>query len=104
MPALESRFEVVGEVWRYPGKGGWHFVSLPPDLSRRIRSTSGGLNQGWGSLPAAVEMGRSRWRTSLFPDAKRGCYLLPIKASARKQESIEEGDVVTLVVEILPPP
>lgn len=99
---MENRFEITGEIWLYPGKGGWHFVSLPPDLSRRIRAAFGGLNQGWGSLPAFAELGGSRWKTSLFPDSKLGCYLLPVKVDARRKEGVGEGDVVTLVLEIAP--
>lgn len=99
---MEKRIEITGEIWLYPGKGGWHFVSLPPDLSRHIRSVFGGLDQGWGALPAYAELGGSRWKTSLFPDSKRGCYLLPIKADARRKEGVGVGDVVTLVLEFVP--
>jgi hypothetical protein len=45
-------------------------------------------------IPADVRIGKTKWRTSLFP--KDGRYIVPIKASVRKSENLEEGDEVTV--------
>ncbi|GAB3939047.1 hypothetical protein GCM10027614_20420 [Micromonospora vulcania] len=39
-----------------------------------------------------VRLGRSRWRTSLFP--KDGGYVLPLRDSVRNKEDIALADVV----------
>ncbi|PIP95040.1 MAG: hypothetical protein COW00_17905 [Bdellovibrio sp. CG12_big_fil_rev_8_21_14_0_65_39_13] len=41
-------------------------------------------------------MGESEWSTSLFPDTKRGAYLLPLKASVRKKEKILADKMVVV--------
>jgi hypothetical protein len=58
------------------------------------------MKRGWGSLPVEVTVGKTTWRTSIFPDKKAGAYLFPLKASVRKKEGISEGDMITLVLEI----
>jgi hypothetical protein len=45
-----------------------------------------------------VRIGKTTWTTSLFP--KDGLYLVPIRASVRKAENLEEGDEVTVRLEI----
>lgn len=75
-------------VWLYPGMAGWHFVTLPEKQSLQIKSCFGFLKRGWGSLPILVTIGKTSWKTSIFPDKKAGAYLLPLKAEARKKEKI----------------
>jgi hypothetical protein len=41
------------------------------------------------------------WRTSIFPDAGRGCYVLPVKKAVRKAQRIEAGDAADVTVELL---
>lgn len=55
---------------------------------------------GWGSLPVNVSLGKSRWKTSIFPD-KKIFYLLPIKSQIRKAEKINDGDLINLEIEII---
>ena len=45
-------------------------------------------------IPVEVQIGKTIWATSLFP--KEGRYLVPIKASVRTAEQLEEGDEVRL--------
>ncbi|WP_370617121.1 DUF1905 domain-containing protein [Mumia sp. Pv 4-285] len=91
--AFESR------VWCVPGDAAWHFVTLPADVSDDIRARSdGGGRPGFGSVPVHVRVGESRWETSVFPDARSGCYVLPLKKPVRQAEGLEEGDAVTVEV------
>lgn len=87
-------------VWLYPGKAGWHFVSLPRNKSAQIKALFSAAHKGWGSIPIIATVGKTTWRTSIFPEKKSGTYLLPIKAEARKKENILEGDSITISVEI----
>jgi hypothetical protein len=56
------------------------------------------VTYGWGVIPVHVRIGGTEWQTSLFP--KDGRYLVPIKASVREAENLEEGDTVTLQLEV----
>lgn len=58
------------------------------------------MKRGWGSLPVMATIGKTTWKTSIFPDKKRGAYLLPIKAEVRKKEEIEKDDMVALLLEV----
>ena len=83
-------------LWLWAGKGAWHFITLPEDESQVIRMavTRGGQNRGWGSVRVTASIGESRWQTSIFPDAKRNAYLLPVKADIRKAEGLSAGEAV----------
>jgi hypothetical protein len=56
------------------------------------------VTYGWGVIPVQVRIGKTKWTTSLFPKDDR--YLVPIKASIRKAEKLEEGDNVTLQLKV----
>lgn len=49
---------------------------------------------GWGSIPVEVAVGKSRWKTSLFPLKKEG-YFLPVKKLILKNEGLHLGDAIT---------
>ena len=84
-------------VWRYPGPGGWCFVTLPADLSRRMRGAQI-PHEGWGRLKVTAKIGQTEWKASIWYDAKSGCYQLPIKARVRKSESIDLDDAVAVSI------
>ena len=67
------------KVWLYQGMAGWHFVNLPRKKSKEIKNLFGGMAGGWGSLPVIVTIGKTSWKTSIFPDKKTATYLLPLK-------------------------
>ena len=94
-------YTVRAKVWLYSGNGGWHFLTLSRKHAAAIRALFAVGARPFGSLPVAVTIGATVWRTSLFPDNKAGSYLLPIKASVRKAEQIEDGMTVTAAVQIL---
>jgi hypothetical protein len=66
--------------------------------SRDLKAIVGFVTYGWGMIPVDVQIGKTRWTTSLFP--KDGRYIVPIKASVRKAENLEEGDTVTVRLEV----
>ena len=76
----------------------WYFVTVPAKQCRDLKAISGFVTYGWGMIPANVRIGKTEWKTSLFP--KDGRYIVPIKASVRKAEDLEEGDKVTVSLEV----
>jgi hypothetical protein len=88
-------------VWAARPDEGWTFVSLPADESEEIKDRTGGVRRGFGAVRVEARIGTSVWRTSIFPDAGRGCYVLPVKKAVRKAQRIEAGDAADVTVELL---
>lgn len=90
-----------GEVFRWSARTqDWYFAALPGDLSEQIREIPR-PRRGFGSVRVSVAIGGSTWRTSLFPDAGREVYVLPLKQAVRDAEGIADGDVVRVGLEVL---
>lgn len=99
---LKHEYKIRAKVWLYPGPASWHFVTIPKKQSRDIKKSFGELARGWGSLPVQVTVGKTSWKTSIFPDKKSGAYLLPLKAEVRKKEDIDAGDTIEVAIDIQP--
>ena len=89
------------EVWLADATGAWHFVSLPNDLADEIADAADSSKPGFGSVRVSVTVGATTWLTSIFPDSKRGTYVLPVKKAVRVAEGIELGDTVTVDLEVV---
>jgi hypothetical protein len=83
------KYEFASKLWQYQGKGAWHFVTLPRELSNEIRENLKWQEEGWGRLKVMAKIGGSEWRTAIWFDTKCSDYLLPIKAEIRKKENLE---------------
>lgn len=90
--------EFNGEIWFWAGPAPHHFVTVPAKQCRDLKAISGAVTYGWGMTPVDVRIGKSEWRTSLFP--KDGRYIVPIKASVRRAEHLDEGDKVAIRLEV----
>lgn len=89
-----SRLEFVANLWLYEGDAAWHFITVPEDVSDQIDADAPDIKGGFGSVPVRVTVGATTWSTSVFPDAKRGAYLLPVKKDVRRSEGLALGDAV----------
>ncbi|WP_265522097.1 DUF1905 domain-containing protein [Oerskovia flava] len=96
-----TRYEFTAELWRWQARtAAWVFLALPQDVSDEIAELPL-PPAGFGSVKVEVTLGSSRWTTSVFPDAGRKTYVLPVKASVRRTEGVEVGDVVRVGVETI---
>ena len=95
-----SRYSFTAEVWEHEGTGAWHFVSLPDELADEIEEQYGSRAGGFGSVRVDVRIGATRWSTSLFPDAKRGTYVLPVKKSVRTAEGLTAGSRAEVDIDV----
>jgi hypothetical protein len=87
-------FEFDGPIWFWKGPAPWYFVTMPAEQSHELKAIAGMVTYGWGVIPVQAQIGSTTWQTSLIP--KDGRYLVPIKASVRKAEQLEEGASVTI--------
>ena len=90
--------EFSGNIWFWRGPSPWFFVTVPAEQSLDLKAISGFVTYGWGVIPVHVRIGKTEFTTSLFP--KDGLYIVPIKTSVRKAENLEEGDQVTVQLEV----
>jgi len=93
---MELKFD--GKIWFWRGPAPWYFVTVPEKQSGELKAIVGFVTYGWGMIPATVRIGKTEWTTALWP--KDGLYIVPIKASVRKAENLEEGDNVTVHIEV----
>ncbi len=91
-------FEFNGKIWFWRGPAPFFFVTMPEAQSHDLKAISGSVTYGWGVIPVKVQIGNTEWKTSLFP--KDDLYIVPIKASVRKAEHLEEGDDVTIRLQV----
>ena len=89
----KSTYCTRAKLWRWNGgKASWFFITLPASVSREIRLVDPGPRRvGFGALRVEATIGGSTWKTSIFPSAQLGAYLLPVKAAVRKAEKMVEG-------------
>ena len=90
--------EFSGKIIYWRGPAPFFFVAVPAKESQDIKAVSSLVTYGWGVIPVHVRIGNTEFQTSLFP--KDGRYLVPIKVSVRKAENLEEGDKVSVRLEI----
>ncbi len=101
--SLSRRF--AAELWEHDGPAAWFFVTLPHDVSDEIdEATAPALagRAGFGSVRVEVTIGRTTWRTSVFPDAERRAYVLPVKQAVRSAERLADGDRVDVAITVRP--
>ena len=92
------QIEFSGKIWFWRGPAPWYFVTVPEQESGDIKTISNFVTYGWGVIPVQARIGKTEWKTSLFPKDDR--YLVPIKVSVRRAENLEEGDDVPIWLEI----
>lgn len=105
VPGVSEAWTFSAALWRWTARqetadpSAWCFVTVPPDVAEEVRLLAG-EPRGFGSVRVRVACGTSRWDTSVFPDAASGGYVLPVKRAVRAAEGIEEGDDLTVTLEV----
>jgi hypothetical protein len=91
------------KIWEHsPGDpGSWHFLTVPAELSEVI-VLEAGPRKGFGSVRVEVSIETSTWRTSLFPDASTGSFVLPVKQQVRKANGLHAGATCEVTLEVVP--
>ncbi len=84
-------------LWRWRD-GSWHFVTVPQEVSDEVDAVVGDATGGFGSVRVEVTVGRSVWRTSLFPSTEEAAYVLPVKKAVRTAEGLVEGAAVEVAI------
>jgi hypothetical protein len=104
---LSETITHTGPLWRWTtpsAPAAWFFVTIDGAAGEALSGTAimrrlEGASRGFGSLKVAAMVGESTFKTSVFPSNELG-WLLPVKASVRKAEGLNEGDSVEVVLEL----
>jgi len=82
--------DFVADLWESSSDAAWVFVSVPAaiadDIEERVPSRG-----GFGSIRVHATIGDTTWATSIFPDKKRGTFVLPVKKQVRDAEGVGVG-------------
>lgn len=98
---MPHRYKTRNKVWLYDGPAAWHFITLSGKQSSEIAFLAAHSMSAWGSIRVIATVGQTSWKTSIFPDKKRGAYLLPIKVAVRTKEKIKPGDTIAVTIELV---
>ena len=104
---MAEAFTFTAPLWRWAARqetgdpSAWCFVTVPQEVSDEVRERAG-APRGFGSVRVSVECGGSRWHTSVFPDAESGGFVLPVKKAVRVAEDVDEGDELTVTLQVRP--
>ncbi len=99
----KKNFKIKLKVWKWAmnantraSDGAWYFVTLPKDMSMKIREKTGkGMKRIEGKI------GKTAFHTSLLWHNVSNAYLVAIKKSVRKSEDIFEGDTIDFSFKIM---
>lgn len=87
MPPITVSFGA--RLWKYPGKGGWTFATVPAKYAP-------GATHGWGRTPVVATVDGHEWKTSVWRE-RSGRTLLPVPKAARGTKG--DGDMVKVRLE-----
>ena len=99
--AAQLPYRFWAELWLHQGDAAWHFLTVPAEVSDDIEARTADQHRGFGSVRVRVTVGATTWQTSVFPDSKRGAYILPVKKDVRRSEEIAAGDTVEVSLELV---
>ena len=95
---ISMSIEFTAKIIFWRGPSPFYFVPIPAEESAAIKDISTMVTYGWGVIPVQVRIGKTTFKTSLFP--KDDLYLVPLKAAVRKAEDIDEDGEVTVQLDI----
>lgn len=95
-----EEFVIKSRVWLWQGESPWHFITIEKKDADEIKKEYIWPRRGFGSIPVNVTLGKTKWKTSIFPE-KGGTYLLPLKKEVREKENIKIGEIIKFVLEVI---
>ena len=86
------KYDFISRMWQDASVGGWHFLSLPEDISSEIRKNLQWQEEGWGRMKATASIKNCQWKTAIWFDTKKGTYILPVKKEIRTKAQLITGN------------
>ena len=100
MTAARRTYQFEAPLWEWAARTDrWTFVSLPTEIANEVLERGAPHTRGFGSLRVDVVVGRTRWRTSIFPGDET--FALPVKRAVRDAEGLATGDTVHVQITLV---
>jgi len=97
---MQKTFVFQAKVWIWPSESArWHFVYVDKKLTETLKKQA--KKHHMGMIRVEVLVGETYWKTSLFPNKKENCYILPLKKQVREIEDIFDGDSITIQISLM---
>ena len=87
---MPHRVTFTARLFKYPGKGGWHFAPLPAAKTPPV-------THGWGRTPVRATVDGTTWETSVWRDRASDRTLLAVPKRVRGLKG--DGDRVRVILE-----
>ena len=91
-----KKFQIKRKVKKFAGTAGWYYVDVPNKYTEELKEK----RVAWGMYPIEVTVGETTWNTKLMMK-KGGDFFIALKASVRKKENVEKGDLVSVHCNLL---
>ncbi|MBL8139215.1 MAG: DUF1905 domain-containing protein [Acidobacteria bacterium] len=88
----ERRGPFATTLFRYSGKGAWHFAIIPADIAPPA-------TRPWGRTPVTATVDGVTWETSIWRDTRSGRSLLAVPKKHRAGKGDGDSVTVTFVFE-----
>lgn len=95
-----ASYRIRAKIWLYQGDSPWHFITIKKTDADEIKKDYLWPRRGFGSIPVNVTIGKTTWKTSIFPD-KEETYVLPLKKEVREKEYIKAGDMIRASIAVI---
>lgn len=83
---MKPKYEFVGEVRQFPGKGGWTYAAVPKKYTLVLKQR----RCAWGMYPITARVGDTQWETKLMMK-RGGDFFVALNAAVRRKEGIVVG-------------
>lgn len=98
---MTGTFSFAATVWEHDGDARVALRQPAGERRGRDRRAVGGAHARLRLVRVEVTIGASTWRTSLFPDGRRGTYVLPVKRAVRTAEGLAAGSPADVELRLL---
>jgi len=87
--SVKKTFVISDKVSRFPGKGGWFYVSVPLKHTKYLKEQ----RSAWGMYPIMARINTTSWKTKLMMK-KGGSFFVALNEKIRKKENIVKGNII----------
>ncbi|MGE5953567.1 MAG: DUF1905 domain-containing protein [Qipengyuania vulgaris] len=97
---------LILERWQ-GNRGTYHLITIAGEtaeaiaMHERLHRLEFGARRGFGSVKVAARVGRTQWKTSVFPQSSKTEWVLLVSKEVMRAEDLAEGDNVPLELELL---
>jgi len=88
---MKKSFVISGRVSKFPGKGGWFYISVPKKYTKILNEQ----RNTWGMYPIKAQVGNTSWKTKLMMK-KGGNFFVALNANVREKEKITKDKIIKI--------